>query len=88
MPIAYRLIGQQNDSHMFPEFFNENNNIFCECCNKKRDPFAYRAAIEIKIKNFDFSTTYDDVYIVSKRFKNFFQNNFICESQFILFEKY
>jgi len=64
--------GIDNKQYALSEFFENKNRLRCPECGCLLDPYYRSLRIDFKSK-FDFSTTYDNVDIVSKRFKDFIQ---------------
>ena len=74
MKMKGRLIqGNDNKQYALQEFFDDDNRLRCSECGCLLDPYYRSLEIDFKSK-FDFSTTYDGVNIVSKRFKDYIQS--------------
>lgn len=65
--------GSDNKQYALEEFFADGNRLRCPGCGCLLDPYYRSLRIDYKSK-FDFSTTYDNVDIVSKRFKDYIQS--------------
>ena len=70
---ARQLQGSNNKGYALEEFFDNKNRLKCTECGCLLDPYYRTLRIDFKSK-FDFSTTYDHVDIVSKRFKEYVQS--------------
>lgn len=88
------LQGRNNKHYALQDFFTNNNRLRCPECGCLLDPYFRSLRIDFKSK-FDFSSTYEGVYIVSKRFMTYIQQagykNFIfypvnMESLFFYFQ--
>jgi len=66
------LQGCDNKHYALQDFFENNNRLKCRECGCLLDPYYRSLRIDFK-SNFDFSSTYEGVYIVSKRFKKYIQ---------------
>lgn len=72
MQMKGRIIqGQDNKHYALREFF-ENNRLKCPECGCLLDPYYRSLRIDFKSK-LDFSSTYEGIFIVSKRFKEYIQ---------------
>ena len=72
MILGYSISGPDNDSYLNEKLYGKN---ICECLNYIRNRENYiTSEFKIKKTKYDFSNTYDSAIIVSKKFKNFCEN--------------
>jgi len=72
--IKGRIIqGSDNKENVLQEFFDNNSRLRCPECGCLLDPYYRPLRIDFKSK-FDFSSTYEGIYIVNKRFKDYIQS--------------
>lgn len=68
------ITASENKHYALQEFFDNNNRLKCPKCGCLLDPYYRSLHIDFKSK-FDFSATYEGVFIVSRRFKEFIQSS-------------
>lgn len=74
MQMKGRIIqGSDNKQYALQEFFGDNNRLRCPECGCLLDPFYRSMRIDFKSK-YDFSATYEGVFVVSKRFRDYIQS--------------
>lgn len=81
MTIGFAIIGHDNDSYMFET--NDNIERCCKCGLVLNSNYI-NPKLVIKKRNLDFSYTYDNRCIVSKRFKDFCEKNDYTGTKFEL----
>ena len=75
MLIKGRVItASMNKQYALQEYFDPNNRLKCPECNGLLDPYFRSLRIDFKSK-FDFSQTYEGVYIISLKFKEYILNS-------------
>jgi hypothetical protein len=73
MIIAYTIVGPDNDSYIFDP--DDVNVPKCQKCGCVTDYDYISPNMVLNIKKFDISCTYDNRYIVSRKFKEFCEKN-------------
>jgi hypothetical protein len=63
-----------NKQYALQEYWEPNNRLKCRECECLLDPYYRSLRIDFRSK-FDFSQTYEGVYITSKRFKDYILNS-------------
>ena len=72
MILGYSISGPDNDSYLHEKLYGKN---IYECLDYVRNRENYiTPEFKIKKKEYDFSYTYDSAIIVSKKFKDFCEN--------------